>query len=365
MSMEGGRKMEIGEMVGEWGDLKAHDTDEIKIEVYSDEINRVKLSLDNSTWMYLIVLFVPQEFKENNLILLNNLRCKQYKNWNEMVSTCPHQCGFHDKNDTEIHFRELHRSNARLQIAENWLNQFLIRESCHKNRKLLYFNILGSNLSNMNLGLFGDDTDRDLTIYNRFYRTALKSGLSYFFNYYKKISITKIYHDRGSQELHRLFPWHSIKKINIDSGKVKIEEDEIVFIDSDHRISGRKESHFIQLADLILGATHTCLHNPSEKDQKKEIALAFMPALKTILDRKRSQKGDFMEGSYYKSNYYRTQQVSFFPNKKMDVDEALNQLDVNGRILDNSVLTKREDCFYYDRPILLNSTSQSSLTRWF
>jgi len=336
MSMEGGRMTEIGEMVGEWGDLKAHDTDEIKIEVYSDEINRVKLSLDNSTWMYLIVLFVPQEFKENNLILLNNLRCKQYKNWNETVSTCPHQCGFHDKNDTEIHFRELHRSNARLQI-----------------------------LSNMKLGLFGDDTDRDLTIYNRFYRTALKSGLSYFFNCYKKISITKIYHDRGSQELHKLFPWHSIKKINIDSGKVKIEEDEIVFIDSDHRISGRKESHFIQLADLILGATHTCLHNPSEKDQKKEIALAFMPALKTILDRKRSQKGDYMEGSYYKSNYYRTQQVSFFPNKKMDVDEALNQLDVNGRILDNSVLTKREDCFYYDRPILLNSTSQSSLTRWF
>jgi len=217
----------------------------------------------------------------------------------------------------------------------------------------------------MNLGLFGDDTDRDLTIYNRFYRTALKSGLSYFFKHYSKIFIQKIYHDRGSQESHKLFPWHSIQKINIDSGKVKIEQDEIVFIDSDHRISGRKESHFIQLADLILGATHTCLHDPADKDQKKEIALAFMPALKIILDRKKSQKGDYMEGSYYKSNYYRTQQVSFFPNKKMDIDEALSQLDVNGKILDNSILTKRQDCFYYDRPILLNSTTQSCLTRWF
>ncbi len=33
MSVEGGGIMEIGEMPEEWGDLKAHDTDEIKIEV--------------------------------------------------------------------------------------------------------------------------------------------------------------------------------------------------------------------------------------------------------------------------------------------------------------------------------------------
>ncbi len=339
--------------------------DKIKLEIYSDEINRVKVSIDNSVWMYIGALFVPIEFKDYCLTTLNNLRCVRHGDWTDEESECPHQCGFHDRNNTEIHYKDMHRSNARLQIAKNWITQFMIRESCQKHRKLVYLNILGLNLSNMNLELFGDDTDRDTTIYNRFYRSVLKGGIGYFFKSYERVTVHKIYHDKGSQESHELFPWHSIYRIGLESGNVSIEEDKIEFIDSDHRKSGMKESHFIQLIDLLLGATYSCLHNPSERKEKKEVGRAFKPALKTILDRKKAHDGNYMEGSYYSSNYYRTQQISFFPKKKMRLDESLSQLDVYGSQVEGAKKTRDENYFYYERPILLNDLSQCNLARWF
>ena len=338
--------------------------DEVELEVYSDEINRVKLSTDGSVWMYIGALFVPIEFKDSCLETLNNLRCVKYGQWTDEESECPHQCGFHEKNNTEIHYKDMHRSSARLQIAKNWITQFMIRESCQKHRKLVYLNILGLNLSNMNLELFGADTDRDTTIYNRFYRSVLKGGIGYFFKGYGRVTVHKIYHDKGSQESHELFPWHSIYKIGLESEKVKMEENEIEFIDSDHRKSGKKESHFIQLIDLLLGATYSCLHNPSEKREKKEVGFAFKPSLKTILDRKKSQNGDYMEGSYYRSNYYRTQQISFFPRRRMEPDEVVGQLDVCGDRVDESERTRRASSFYFGRPILLTAQPQSNLARW-
>ena len=147
--------------------------------------------------------------------------------------------------------------------------------------------------------------------------------------------------------------------------KIEIEEKEIIFIDSDHRKSGMEESHFIQLIDLLLGATYVNLHNPSERSEKKEVGLAFNPVLKTLLDRKKSQTGPHMEGSYYRSNYRRTQQISFFPNKKMELGEALNQIDMYGGQVDKSKKTRNDNRFHYDRPILLNDLSQTNLARWF
>ena len=125
-----------------------------------------------------------------------------------------------------------------------------------------------------------------------------------------------------------------------------------------------EESHFIQLIDLLLGAAYVNLHNPSKRNEKKEVGLAFNPVLKILLDRKRNQDLGHMEGSYYGSNYYRTQQISFFPNKKMELDEALNQIDVYGCQVDKSKKARNDNRFYYDRPILLNDRSQTNLAKW-
>ncbi|HEC87590.1 MAG TPA: hypothetical protein ENI49_07000 [Thermoplasmatales archaeon] len=357
----------INQTPKKWGELSANTKtkDEIKLEVYSDEINRVKLSIDNSVWMYIGALFVPINFKDYCLTKLNNLRCVKYGNWHDEESECPQQCGFHEDNDTEIHYKNLHKSksDAGPKIAKNWINKFMIQESCQKHRKPVYLNILGLNLSNMNLELFGENKGRDLTIYNRFYRSVLKGGINYFFRDYRRITIRQIYHDKGSQETHELFSWHPIYRIGLESEKIKIERDEIEFIDSDHRKSGKKESHFIQLIDLILGATYVCLHNPSDRREKKEVGLAFKPALTVLLDRKKNPNNNYMEGSYYHSNYYRTYQISFFPKKKMELDEIFNQLDVYGNQMTENM--RIEDNFYYDRPILLTDPSQRDLTGWF
>jgi len=313
--------------------------------------------------MYIGAIFVPIEFKNHSLATLNNLRCLKHKDWSNK-SECSHPCGFHDKNNTEIHYKDLHKSRVKFQIAKNWIIHFINHESCQKHRKLAYLNILGLNLSNINLELFGENPSRDLTIYNRFYRTVLKAGIGYFFKDYKRVVIRQICHDRGSQESHELFSWHSIKRIDLEYDKVKIEEKEIKFIDSDHRKSGLVESNFIQLIDLILGATFSCLHNPSEKKEKIEIGLAFKPVLETLLDRKRNQEKGYMVGSYYKSNYYRTYQVSFFPKKMMELDEALRQLDVYSNQVNKSENTSSRNNFYFDRPILLTDPHQRDLSRW-
>jgi len=219
-----------------WGDLKSSDNNGIMtLEIYSDEVWRVKLESDNSVWIYLGALFVPSDSKGDFLDELNNLRCIEYKDWKYDKSLCLHPCRYHDKNNTEIHYKELHRSNARFRVAKNWVNHILRRVEVGDNKKL-YINILGLNLSEMNLESFGNN-DNDMVIYNRFYRTLLLSGLNYFFKNYGRVIVTKIYHNKGMQSSDKLFPWHSIREIQLSTERILILGKTIDFIDSDHRIS--------------------------------------------------------------------------------------------------------------------------------
>ena len=121
-----------------------------------------------------------------------------------------------------------------------------------------------------------------MIIYNRFYRTLLLSGLNYFFKKYNKIMINNIYHDKGAQSSDELFPWHSIHKIQLSTDRIIIPEKTIDFIDSDHRISRRAESNFIQLLDLALGATYCCLHNPSDEDSKRKSGVILSRSSKSL-----------------------------------------------------------------------------------
>ncbi|MEN6443525.1 MAG: hypothetical protein ABFC71_07230 [Methanoregula sp.] len=333
---------------------------EISLEIFSDEIFNVRDPLDNSNWMYIGALFIPTQNKNNCFKKLNDYRCVKHKNWSEIIHDCIHICGHHAENDTEIHYKEVHKLDARYRIAQNWI-QFVSNEACQRHSKLLYINILGLNLSKMNLDLFGNDSDRDLTLYNRFYRTALFGGLNYFFKNFRKISIDTIYHDKGSQEYHALFPWHSIYKINLENTKISVNNDTIVFLDSDHRRSGKKESHFIQLIDLILGATFVGLHNPSEKYQKQMIGYTFKPTLEILLDRVKNPDTGIPWGRYYPSNYHRGYQVSFFPNNSQNFASSDMHLDFNGRLTGYGF---GQDNFYWNRPILLKAPGQTGWDRW-
>lgn len=161
----------------------------IEIEVYSDEILKVRNAVDKSEWTYLGALFVPVEFKKECIIALNNGRCIANHDWHANQSECTHDCGYHEKNNTEIHYADMHRSSARLEIAKNWIN-FIFNDSCKMHPKFVYLNILGLNLTNMSLKSFGDHSDHDLTIYNRFYRTNLIGGINYFFSDYRSVNFS-------------------------------------------------------------------------------------------------------------------------------------------------------------------------------
>lgn len=344
----------------DWGDLQQVERkDTINLEIYSDEIKRVKLESDGSVWMYLGVLFLPLEVKGYYLRLLNNYRCIKNADWHQESNLCPHPCGYHEKNNTEIHYKELHRSNARFRIAEKWIENILSRVPTGYNRKL-YINILGLNLSNMNIELFGEDKHQDMVIYNRFYRTVLLSGLNYFLKD-SKIIINKIYHDKGEQSSDKLFPWHSIHKIGIENERVSIIHKMIEFIDSDHRVSQKPESNFIQLLDLVLGATFCCLHNPSDTEYKRKIGRAFRPMLLKLLDRYKAPDSCAWIGEYYKSKYYRTYQVSFFPQHMTELGNDMTQFDIQGEPKDDQL---ERNFFYYHRPVILGSTIQEGLNKW-
>lgn len=337
--------------------------DNISLEIYSDEIFRVK-DLDGSTWMYLGAIFVPLTEKESCLKKLYDSRCLHHGEWSLSKETCSHPCRFHDKNNTEIHYKELHRSDARYKIAREWIS-FINNSACKKGKKQIYFNILGLNLTNMDLNQFGKGSDRDLTIYNRFYRTLLLGGLNYFFKNYEKIHISNIYHDIGSQQFHALFSWHPIWKIGLKSDKIDINPEYIEFIDSDHRKSLKRESQFIQLIDLILGATHACLDDASKHLKKQKIGFLFKPTLEALLDRRKVSKPngeDYMDGKYYHSNFCRTYQVSFFPKVKQCPENLFQCLNLSGEIKSTGF---ERDQFYYDRDIILKDPNQSDLSKWF
>lgn len=188
------------------------------------------------------------------------------------------------------------------------------------------------------------------------------SGLKYFFKDYKTTVIHKIYHDDGSQKSHKYCPWHPIYKISIQNERILILNDEIEFIDSDHRKSNRDESQFIQLVDILLGAVYSCLHNDSNKLQKKKLGYLFKSTLETLLDRRKHESSDAMIGSYYKSNYYRTYQVTFFPSTEMENQELQQRFDLDNFSAD---LLQAKDRFYYDRPIVVNDPDQTNLSNWF
>jgi len=331
----------------------------IELDIYSDEVFNGVDPFDNTNWMYLGALFVPTDCKTEVLKNLNDLRCIKSHNWNASESDCPESCTFHKENNTEIHFKEIHRSSARYMIAKKWIS-FFNKEACQKHRKMLYCNILGINLSNISYCEFDSGGKTELNIYNRFYRTLLMGGLNYFFKDYSSIVVNSIFHDRGSQEYHEFFSWHPIQKTELGIDKLNIHCDEIELLDSDHRISKTDESQFIQLTDLILGATFSTIHNSSNNPRKKEVSELFKPVLHKLLNRKKIPNGQ-MIGDYYKSNYYRTYQISFFPQNKMTPEEIITYLDLHGSVQKTEKM--KMDNFYYSR--FIGSQNQQTLEKWF
>lgn len=294
----------------------------VSLSIYADEIKRHK-NREDEQWFYIGILLIPEEKKKLALEKLNTARHKSTYS-------------------SELHFSKLTNysyakiNNEKTCLANQWVD-VLIQD---KTDKCFYFNILGINYSKINIKLFGADK-RELfqNIYNRFFRTVIKSSLNYFFNG-QEIIIENIYHDNENHlAKHIYFDWHCINKLNEELENVSFNTDHIVFIDSDHNKEEqfKDESHFIQLIDLILGSIRLGLDDTCIKDGCCEVTEKMIPLLARILSKPGNKNSSF--------GYYKKYGVSFFPSLTLHSDEILDpQQRAFSKIYNNRrLLFKDED----------------------
>jgi len=295
----------------------AHKT--VSLELYCDEILRVALEDDilggePEYWDYIGILVVPESKHGILFDQLQNARCLNPEN-NEW-GKCESRCKWHDDNNTEVHYTELD-DTRKYKVARSWID--LLLENGRQDWGLIYFYILGLNRSKLDLERFGprNQQSRDVTIYNRFFRTAIQKSTKSFFHRYDQIVIENIYHDLASAQDHDYFPWHAVWKLGWQDSKLCFGCREVTFISSDHRKSDGHpvHSHFVQFIDLLLGCTFNMLHYASRDENKVEIA---MQAKILLGDRLINRPGN--KNSRY--HYVGRQRIEFFPRENLSTYDA-------------------------------------------
>lgn len=319
----------------------------INLNIYCDEIFNAKLddvlSEQNENWTYLGLLLVPKNKQARLLKKVLDRRCLAdgEQDWRR----CNRQCKYHADNNTEIHYSELD-DTRKYKVASSWID--LLLRNGERDWGLVYFYILGLNLTKLDMEKFGStrQQNRDVTIYNRFFRTAIQKSTKIFFHQESRINIENIYHDKGAQEDHPLFPWHSVQKLGSEDKKLEFTCDEVTFLDSDHRAENGSSihSHFIQFIDLILGCSFNCLHYSSESENKLDIALHAKPLLRRII------KCPSNKNSSY--NYFQRQRIEFFPLENLSGYEEESLL---------REIKKREN-FYTERELLIKEHKEPSFS---
>ena len=315
----------------------------VTVSLYCDEIKECLLKLPfgaNEKWTYIGVLIVPDSISTHLYSDLVNMRClaEPPNQW----KSCEVKCKWHSKNNTEIHYQGIDDS-TKFKIASKWVDYWL------NDRNNIYFYILGINLTKLNMQKFGPigQQDRHSTIYNRFFRTAIKKALKTYFSQYDIIVIKDIFHDEGNVEHHDYFPWHSIFKLHSEEEKLYFSSNRIKFISSDHRMQPNNDmhAHFIQLIDIILGCFMNCLHANSKNKNKLGLAKQSFELVSRLV-----REPDNPNSRY---NYFGRQMIDFFPR------EDLKRIDENSLMYKYRSLNQ----FYKKRMLAIEDyiTGQTSI----
>lgn len=314
---------------------------EVEIEIFFDEIEPE----DECNYLILGALFIQTKNKEKILKELLDLRCQNDKNnsWSEKSLSCPNKenCKeiWHNINNTEIHFnklREGRKNKFQIAIFKSWLNFFI-------EKKLINISILYLDLNKLDTSFFGDQSVNS-NIYNKFFRTIINYGLKCFFGGYDRINVKNIFYDKkGELERHSFFNSLNFNKLVYETKDNINLLGKIIFIDSDHKIEKlyTKESHLIQLIDLVLGVVRQNIFYISKDQLKCDISRIIRSKLNEL-------KKEYWSLSYFK--------ISFFPK-----NEIKSVLD-----LQNNQTYERNDEFYSLENIELKMPSQkTTLKEWF
>lgn len=308
--------------------------DTIRLKLFCDESGSL-----NRGWMYYSILFVPESIEGLLLQDLLNTRCdnaQRMGNWGE----CDVQCKNHQRNNTEVHFTEIKKSeNAKYSIADRWIEYFL--QEVDK----IFLYIFGIDLNKLDKSYFGNERIED-NIYNRFFRTGILKASKSFFSKYDRIEITDIIHDVSSSKAsHSYFDWHPIFYINQNDPKVFVTANGIRFVDSDHRKAEGHHvySHFLQFTDLVLGCTRNCLDYTSTNQLKLNLSLKAMKLVERLTN------APCNINSRYR--YVNRLKVEFFPQ------HDISQLNKNSLQYE----LKRWDSFYTKRELAIQDRHQGRL----
>jgi len=189
--------------------------------------------------------------------------------------------------------------------------------------KCFHFHILGLLLHHLHRPAFGKKgSDQERRIYNRFFRSTVAYVLRGFFGGYGRVTVRVVFHDKTEMERDPYFDWHTIWKLESEYSEMDFSTSRIEFIDSDHRREKRypDHSHFIQLTDLILGATKQCLDFTSRSKQLMEVGKHFLPLVQRLTDSRHRSNPN--------SRYLHFQRcsISFFPRRRLRAKELADPL---------------------------------------
>lgn len=274
----------------------------VRVNVYADEIQEVADQITGESWMYIGTTY---EVIDNSILslLINQRYLKNNDKWEQ----------YKDKNDRLIHWAEI-RSIDQKNICERWLKNTYLNDN-------FFFSIFGINLTNLNIGEFGD-RDHFNVIYNRFFRTNLSFALKKFFG--RGVIVENIYQEQGQQEYSEYFDWHTIFTLDKDE-HLNFRCDRIIFLPKNHKDDER--SNMIQLTDLYLGIfkdlhlglTEEVKKGKSFKDHKKSLLEIIEPLFKRVVE-----SPDNINSKY---KHAKRINISLFPKSKSNKGDLKRVMD--------------------------------------
>jgi hypothetical protein len=306
-------------------DKHRKNKEEILVNLYCDEIKEKECPITKNKWYYFGILILPVSIEESLYQELLKARFR-VDDVNKIDKNSP----YYSKNNRVVHFEELDADTY--HIAKRWYDY--LRSSGD-----IYFTILGVNQSKLDPTVFSKK-DLFAKIYNRFFRTGVIYSLKKYF-YDKKISIKYIFHEEGDQQYHEFFPWHIFYKIKTEYSDIDCLNDEVCFLNKAHKDNNR--GNFIQLIDVILGATINSFHNSTNNEHKVMLTSDFAGLTSRLI------KSPDNPNSRYCKNYHKRMSISFFPEKNIDPSD------------DYYEYKKRLNQFYKNRDMVFLNRDQNKL----
>jgi hypothetical protein len=229
------------------------------------------------------------------------------------------------------------------QLATKWLSRLVQEDDVWR------FSVLGIDTSKMVMTRFGvGKGDQIANAYRRFYRANLKHHVGQLHRSHEGVNVIKTYHDEeGRLEADDWFSHHPQRVLQAEKETVCFLDSSVTFVNSCHRKETKhpKASHFVQLCDLLLGATRYVFEDVGSHLARDRVANQITP----LLERLNSSQDYKNVNSKYK--HVGRASLGFFPSHKLS-EESLDDEFARG-----------QSSFFRDRAMLQHRrvTGQESL----